>query len=90
MDRGIDMDQKNLLVELMEAQFAVVETALYLNTHPEDERALRLHNNNSMQYTQLKDLYESRYGLLTSYGMSRYPWSYINSPWPWEINFDNF
>ena len=85
----MDREQKNMLVELMESQFVLVETALYLHTHPEDERALRIHNNASMQYMQLKDLYESRYGLLTSYGMSRLPWSYINDPWPWDINFDN-
>lgn len=83
-------EQKNLLLEIMEASFVLDETALYLNTHPNDERALRLHNNTSSQYHQLKDMYQSRYGLLRNDGMSRDPWSYINDPWPWDINFNNY
>lgn len=83
-------EQKNILLEIMEASFVLDETALYLNTHPNDERALRLHNNTSSQYHQLMDMYQSRYGLLRNDGMSRDPWSYINDPWPWDINFNNY
>ncbi|NLW23116.1 MAG: spore coat protein CotJB [Tissierellia bacterium] len=84
----MDREQKLLLKEMMEIGFALVETNLYLDTHPTDERALRLHNSYSQKYSELKSLYEARYGLLTFMGMSGCPWSYINGPWPWEINFD--
>ena len=40
----MDREQMNLLVEIMEENFVVLETALYLDTHPYDEAALRLHN----------------------------------------------
>lgn len=85
----MDREQMNMLVELMEVSFVLLETALYLNTHPNDERALRLHNNTSGQYAQLKEMYQARYGPLTNQGMSRYPWSYINDPWPWDMEFNN-
>lgn len=78
----------DMLVELMEVYFILIETALYLNTHPSDERALRLHNNTSVQYSQLVEMYQARFGPLTNTGMSRNPWAYINEPWPWEINFN--
>lgn len=84
----MDREQKLLLKEMMEIGFALVETNLYLDTHPTDERVLRLHNSYSQKYSELKSLYEARYGLLTFMGMSGCPWSYINGPWPWEINFD--
>lgn len=85
----MDKAQKDLLLEIMEVSFALVETGLYLNTHPYDEKALRYHNNSSAAYRELVDMYQSKYGPLTYTGMSNYPWSYIESPWPWEINFDN-
>ena len=84
----MDRDQMNMIVELMEVSFVLIETALYLNTHPNDERALRLHNNASAQYAQLEEMYQARYGPLKNTGMSRYPWAYIDEPWPWEINFN--
>lgn len=81
-------EQMMLLKEIMEYSFALVETNLYLDTHPYDKRALELHNSYSQKYHELKSLYEAKYGLLTHTGMSGCPWSYINSPWPWEINFN--
>ncbi|NLJ97724.1 MAG: spore coat protein CotJB [Tissierellia bacterium] len=89
MDKDfISKEQKKLLKEIMEANFVLVETNLYLDSHPTDEGALRLHNTYSQRYKELLSLYEAKYGLLRYTGMSGCPWSYINEPWPWEINFD--
>ncbi len=83
----MDRAQMEMLTQLMELSFALTETALYLNTHPDDERALRIHNDNAAQYSRLKEAYEMSYGLLTNNGMSDYPWNYIDEPWPWDIDF---
>lgn len=83
----MDRKQLQLLKEIMEVSFVLVETALYLDTHPTSERALRLHNAYAQKYKELENLYEAKYGLLKYTGMSGYPWSYINSPWPWEIDY---
>lgn len=85
----MDREQMNLLVEIMEENFVVLETALYLDTHPYDEAALRLHNSSSQRYHQLVDMYESRYGPLRNTSMSGHPWAYIDELWPWDINFAN-
>ena len=87
---SMDRAQMDSLVELMEISFVITETALYLNTHPNDERALRLHNTYSQRYSELKSMYQAKYGPLRNTEMSRYPWGYIDGPWPWEINFTNF
>lgn len=84
----MDRKQKELLKELMEVGFVLVETDLYLDTHPNDERAIRLHNTYSQKYSELESLYQARYGPLKYTGMSGCPWGYVNGPWPWEINFD--
>ncbi|KNF08574.1 spore coat composition protein, manganese catalase family [Gottschalkia purinilytica] len=83
----MNRERKAMLKQLMELDFVLVETALYLNTHPHDEEALRLHNTFSKKSKDLTCIYESKYGPLTFKGMSRYPWQYIDDPWPWEINF---
>lgn len=76
-----------LLKEIMKMQFAVVETALYLDTHPNDPRVLAKHNEYAYNLEMLKKQYGHMYGPLTHYCTGRYPWSYIDSPWPWEINY---
>ena len=80
-------DQSKLLRELMEVEFCVLDLALYLDTHPNDEGALRLHNTFVSKYNELEAMYKLKYGPLTIYDMSKYPWQYIQSPWPWEIDY---
>jgi spore coat protein JB len=86
---GVFMDPKQLalLKEIMEVGFVLVETNLYLDTHPTDERALALHNTFSKRYEELTNLYHKKYGPLTPIEMSKCPWEWIESPWPWEIDY---
>lgn len=86
----MDRAQMELLLEIMEVSFVLDETSLYLDTHPDDERALRLHNNASQRYHELKNMYQARYGPLTNRDMSKFPWAYIDGPWPWEVDFTNY
>ena len=63
--------------------FAIVELGLYLDTHPEDERALCLHRKYSKEYRELTDKYQKVYGPLTI----KFPcnkWIWLEEPWPWE------
>ncbi|SHH97136.1 spore coat protein CotJB [Sporanaerobacter acetigenes] len=83
----MDREQVCSLREIMEVDFVVLETALYLNTHPTDERALRLHNTYSQKLKELESIYQAKYGPLTNHEMSQCPWAYINEPWPWEFDF---
>lgn len=80
-------NQAALLEQLMEVGFVLVETNLYLDTHPEDERAVRLHNTFSQKYEELSRFYESQYGPLKFTSMSRCPWQYVDEPWPWDVDF---
>ncbi|MDD4772126.1 MAG: spore coat protein CotJB [Eubacteriales bacterium] len=67
--------------------FAALETALFLNSHPDDENALNCFN----KYKQLNERavleYEAKYGPLTHRGqMDNKSWDWVKTAWPWELN----
>ena len=64
-------------------QFAIIELGLYLDTHPDDQKAICLHREYSKVYKELTDSYQKVYGPLTIF----YPcnkWRWLEEPWPWE------
>ena len=72
-----------VLSSIKSLNFAVIELGLYLNTHPDDERALCLHKEYCRQLKDIKDKYQKMYGPLSIY----YPcnkWRWLEEPWPWE------
>ena len=76
-------ERREMLKQIKCYSFAVIDLALYLDTHPDDEKALCLHNKYSKELKDLKDAYQKVYGPLTFY----YPcnkWRWLEEPWPWE------
>ena len=76
-------EREKMLMEIRELGFSVVELGLYLDTHPEDQRALCLHRKYVKELKELKDKYQKVYGPLSIY----YPcnkWRWLEEPWPWE------
>ena len=77
------INQAEMLQEIRCLAFAIQELTLYLDTHPDDEKALCLHNKYCREYRELTDKYQKIYGPLTS----QFPcnkWRWIEEPWPWE------
>lgn len=75
--------KEELMMKIKSYNFAIIELALYLNTHPDDEKALCLHNSYTKTLKDLKDKYQKVYGPLSIY----YPcnkWRWLEEPWPWE------
>ncbi|NLW24077.1 MAG: spore coat protein CotJB [Clostridia bacterium] len=72
--------------ELQEVSFALVELNLFLDNNPTNQQALADYNMFARKYEELKKMYESLYGPLTNFGYapSKYPWQWVNEPWPWE------
>ena len=83
-DRNENYKTKEEMMNKIKAlNFAVIELAQYLNTHPEDNRALMLHNRYNEELKDLKDKYQKMYGPLTIYYPSN-KWKWVEEPWPWE------
>lgn len=76
-----------LLQQLQETDFVLVELTLYLDTHPNDLHALEQYNWYAQQRAEIARMYESKYGPLTHFGHSfnQYPKGWNEGPWPWEI-----
>jgi len=78
-----DQEREEMIMKIRQLDFAIVELGLYLNTHPEDQKALCLHKEYCKKVKELKDMYQKKYGPLTIY----YPcnkWRWLEEPWPWE------
>ena len=75
--------RQEMMMKIMEYKFAIGDLALYLNTHPNDERALCLHNEYCKEAKIITDKYQRVYGPLSN----DYPcnkWRWLEQPWPWE------
>jgi spore coat protein JB len=76
-----------LLEEIQEVDFVLVELTLYLDTHPQDLNAVKQFNEFALKSHVLKNEFEELYGPLQQFGnsYSRYPWQWAETPWPWEV-----
>ena len=81
---GMDIARQRKLDEVMAADFMLYDLGLYLNTHPNDQRALCIYINCVPRAKWLRENYEQMYGPITARASYSYPWPWINSPWPWE------
>lgn len=82
-----EMTKEHMLKQIKCYQFAIIELALYLDTHPDDERALCLHRKYARELKDLQDKYQKVYGPLTiNYPCNK--WRWLEMPWPWERRVD--
>ena len=77
-----NQSREKMIEEIKQCKFMINELALYLDTHPNDRRALILHREHCNRYRRLIDQYQKMYGPLTI----MFPcnkWKWIEEPWPW-------
>ena len=75
--------RREMMQEIRCLEFAINELALYLDTHPDDQKALCLHRKYTKQAKELKDKYQKVYGPLTiNFPCNK--WRWLEEPWPWE------
>ncbi len=77
------MQRDEMLNKIRALDFAVVDISEYLNTHPDDERAICLHKEYSKKLKDLKEKYQKVYGPLSIYFPCN-KWRWLEEPWPWE------
>ena len=72
--------QGRLLQQIRCYAFAVNDLALYLDTHPTDQKALCLHRKYCQELKDLEDKYQRVYGPLTiNYPCNK--WRWLEEPW---------
>ena len=87
MEYEDNMTKEELLSMIKGYQFSIIELALYLDTHPEDEKAIYMHKNYTNILKELIDKYQKKYGPLTI-NCPCNKWRWIDKPWPWERKGD--
>ena len=89
MTKTDKISRRKLLNDVRKASFAALETALYLDTHPCDTKALEALNAYCAQKDAAVAAYEAQYGPLTVCSCKNtgpqpeYEWATL--PWPWEL-----
>lgn len=78
-------NKNKLMRQIMELDFAVNELVLFLDTHPDNQNALRRHEELAKRAREAKAKYEDAYGPLTpSAPIAGNYWTWIDNPWPWD------
>lgn len=83
------VNQKELpampLAELQALGFAVLELALYLDTHRDDREALELYRSYQQLYSRCKEEYTRTHGPLNHGQITdAEDYNWLDDPWPWE------
>ena len=80
------MNERELMLRrLSAAQFALWETHIFLDTHPNDAAALSAKKKYLKKYETVLAEYKEKYGPLVYtdvFGTETHDW--IKDPWPWE------
>ena len=74
-------EKTKLMNALSAEQFAAWELHLYLDTHPCDKEAKRMHEKHMARAAELREESEKKVGPLTAEGDGC---EWLKDPWPWE------
>ena len=79
-------EQARLLTKINSLCFALKDLNLYLDIYPNSNEMINLYNKYMNEKDNLTKEYENTYGpiCLDSESLNNYPWSWNDTPWPWE------
>ena len=77
-------DKELLMRQSMEAGFAMDDVVLFLDTHPENQDALRYYKPVRDMRDQSMAAYERRFGPLRYTDVTSMSWNWVTEKWPWE------
>ena len=84
-----NMFKEDLFKFIQNTNFALIEMALYLDTHPECPCGLETYHDYHHSIKRAIDIYEKKYGPLTIYGVNcKDNWDWVDEPWPWQKGCD--
>lgn len=84
-----NMCKEDLMKLIQSTNFAIIEMALYLDTHPNSSCALETYHDYHRTFKKAVDIYEEKFGPLTIYGVNgENDWNWVDSPWPWQKECD--
>ena len=76
----------SLMRKIQALSFAKVETELYLDGHPDSEQALRYYRDILSKLDEAMTEYQNKYGPLFAEGVVGNRWTWVDTPWPWQLS----
>lgn len=84
-----NMCKEELKKLIQTTNFAVIEMALFLDTHPENACALETYHEYHETLKKAVSMYEKKFGPLTIYGVcDKDLWTWTDEAWPWQKGSD--
>lgn len=78
-------EREKLMQQVRMYNFALIEAALFLDSHPKNAAALAYHRKNQAKYDEAVAAYEMKFGPLSNLRtQDGNEWHWIDDPWPWE------
>lgn len=79
-------DKEALLLYVDALSFAAHDINLYLDVYPNDNDMIQLFNQYKVEANKLMEEYQDKFGplVVNSDATNKTPWTWDNSPWPWE------
>ena len=86
MKAGINRD--NRLQRLRELEFALLETNLYLDTHPNSRKALDYYKKVKAARDIMYEDYVKNNGPMFAADVRQDNWAWVDMPWPWQNDME--
>jgi spore coat protein JB len=84
----LDRNQLEILNSLQAYEFTAFDLNLYLDTHPNDLRALTDYSNAMRETKHLMNAYNRCYGpLMAEDNVDQTSWRWVEDPWPWDLDY---
>ena len=79
-------DQISLMNSVQLADFGMIETNLFLDTHPYDREAMAAFEKYRRASDEARENYERKCGpLRADTALMSGTWRWVSDPWPWEL-----
>lgn len=79
-------NREKLLKQIQVCCFVLIETGLYLDSHPNCKPALAYFQKYAKLEKDLKEEFRKKYGGLTQADqIDTERWTWVDNPWPWEL-----
>lgn len=80
------MTRAEAMKEVQMYDFALVDTGLFLDTHPDNQAALTFYDETRKKYLEAVEAYEEQFGPLIATDTDvENGWTWVQTPWPWEM-----
>ena len=85
----MNKEREALLKRIQQLSFVKCETELFLDTHPQCMEALDFYKKTVDELNPLMTEYQEKYGPILASAVVADRWSWIDTPWPWQLDMPN-